>query len=207
MSLNALRPQFPPQCNGYTEVSLWTLTLKRNKRNVGEQGLSSHLSFPRLRIAKYTPFSLRPAMVLCAENMPIHIGGMNGMLIELRWNSLQCFLLLHSQMGRWDVRILGDNEHIRNGALRASSCPGFGPFRRTATSLEHVPGHTTFSEMELLGAAASLSQIAILCWKTDSSVKAPSGLTRSLFGFSKSKVRREDVKDDSKAYRRRTGQS
>lgn len=80
-SLNALRPQF--QRKGNTKVSLWTLTLKRNKRKVGEQGLSSHLSFPRLQIAKYTTFSLRPTMVLCAEDTPINIGGMNGMLIEL----------------------------------------------------------------------------------------------------------------------------
>lgn len=155
-SLNALRPQFPPQRKGNTEVSLWTLTL-RNKHNVGEQGLSSHLSFPRLQIAKYTTFSLRPAMVLCAEDTPINIGGMNGMLTELRLNSLQSFLLFHNQMERRDVIILGDNAHIRNGALRASSCLEFGPFWRIATSLGHVPGHTTFSEMELLGSSASPS--------------------------------------------------
>lgn len=115
--LPVLHPQNVTKCltasiSASAQWSLWTLTLqknKKNKHNVGEQGLSSHLSFSRLWIAKYTPFSLWPAMVFCAEDMPIHMEGMNGMLIELGLSSLQSFLLLHSQMGRRDVRILRDN--------------------------------------------------------------------------------------------------
>lgn len=97
-SLHALWPQLPSQRKGNTKVSLWALTLKRNKHHVGEQGLSSHLSF--LQTAKYTTFPLRPAMVLCAEDTPIHIRGMNGMLTELRLSFPQGFLLSHSQMER-----------------------------------------------------------------------------------------------------------
>lgn len=40
------------------------------------------------------------------------------MLIELQLNPLRFFRLFHSQMGRRAVTGLGDNAHVRNGALR-----------------------------------------------------------------------------------------
>lgn len=144
------------------------------------------------------------ARVLCAENIPVTIGGVNAYVY---WTLPKVFFKsFYHSTGGWKGEMSQFLETVhtcqKHGA-QSISCRDFGSFQKIATSLAHSYWpHNLFWKGSLTSSNISefvVATIAILHWKTDFSVKHSLDWAWGFFGFSESKVRGEDVKCDSEA--------